>query len=172
MGHCSLELFQGTIIMIQLFLFRHAKTEEAGLLGLDFKRNLKERGKSDAKKISQYLDEHHKHPQLVLCSTANRTMQTCEIYLQTVDFQGEVVHLENLYHASSSGILDIIKEHQGSHERIMVIGHNMGISQLANMLCTSGCEELPTAGVAIIQFESDIEPYAGKLEAYITPKDI
>jgi phosphohistidine phosphatase len=158
--------------MKQLFLFRHAKTEEVGLLGSDFKRNLKEKGREDAKKISQYLDQREAHPQLILCSTANRTMQTCEIYLDNVGFEGEVKYLEGLYHASASSILDTINEHIAAYDRVMVIGHNMGISQLADMLCNGGCEELPTAGVVVIRFDEVIEPYIGELKAYITPKNL
>ena len=158
--------------MKRLYVFRHAKTEEAGLFGSDFKRNLKERGQEDARKISRHLLENKHIPGIILCSTANRTMQTCEIFVKESGYKGELKHLENLYHASASGILDIIAEHAEDYDRIMVIGHNMGISQLANTLCKSGCEELPTSGVAIIDFRDIIEPYLGELKALITPKNI
>ncbi len=158
--------------MKQLFLFRHAKTEERSLTGTDFARNLMERGKDDAKKVSHYLQKQGNLPELVLYSSANRTTQTFDIFYGTTTFGGEVIKLEELYHASASTILDTIEKYSRDYKNMMVIGHNMGISQLANMLCKDGCEELPTAGIAIIEFKENIQSAKGTLKAFITPKTI
>ncbi len=158
--------------MKQIILFRHSKTEERSLMGSDFKRDLKERGREDAKKVSLYLVDKERLPDLVLCSTANRTRQTCEIFTKTTGYDGELSYIEELYHASATGLLDIIQEHVAENERVMLVGHNMGISQLANLLCKDGCEELPTSGIAIIDFKNKIEPHHGDLKTFITPKTI
>jgi phosphohistidine phosphatase len=158
--------------MKQIILFRHAKTEERSLLGSDFKRDLKDKGKEDAKKVSKFFDSRLRHPEIVLCSTANRTSQTFEIFKKTTGYEGETLYMEELYHSSSSGILDIIQQHIPTHDRIMVVGHNMGISQLAGLLCKNGCEELPTSGIAVIEFLDKVEPYEGELKTFITPKTI
>jgi len=158
--------------MKQIIFMRHAKTEERSLMGADFERNLKERGKEDAKKISLFLQKRAYLPEIILCSPANRTRQTCDLFLKTTHYKGEVKYLENLYHSEASGILEMIKEYSDEHQSIMMIGHNMGISQLANVLCKEGCEELPTAGIVVIEFDSTIELYTGVLKLYMTPKAI
>jgi phosphohistidine phosphatase len=157
--------------MKQLILFRHAKTEENSSSGEDFDRNLLDRGKEDAKKIGLFFKAHHDLPLLVLCSNANRTVQTFTIFGEVTDFETSPAYLQSLYHASPSQILDVISDHGEECSRIMVVGHNMGISQLADILCERGCEELPTAGMAIIEFKEKIELYKGKLKAFITPKN-
>jgi phosphohistidine phosphatase len=119
-----------------------------------------------------YFPEHYEQPELILCSTANRTMQTSSIYSENSQFKGKLLELPELYHAPASDILDIVLPYTPKYTRIMVIGHNMGISQLANMLSGTGCEELPTAGIAILDFENDIEPYKGQLKAFLTPGTI
>jgi phosphohistidine phosphatase len=158
--------------MKQLIIFRHAKTEEKSSSGADFDRNLKEKGREDAKKMGLYFPQHFGQPELILCSTANRAMQTSAIYRESSQFKGKLLELPGLYHASASELLDIVLPYTQMYNHIMLIGHNMGISQLANMLSASGCEELPTAGIAVLDFENGIEPYKGQLKAFITPKTI
>lgn len=158
--------------MKQLILFRHAKTEEKSDSGEDFDRNLLDRGQADAKKMAMFFKQQHDMPALVLCSSATRTVQTFNIFNEVTAFDGSALYLPSLYHASPGQILDVISEHNQDSGPVMVIGHNMGISQLAGILCERGCEELPTAGMAIIEFKEKIELYKGELKAFITPKHI
>ena len=67
---------------------------------------------------------------------------------------------------------------------LLLIGHNPGLGSLAASLCGSGAKKtlermstkFPTAGLAVIDFDvahwSDIANGAGRLEAFVRPKDL
>ncbi len=157
--------------MKTLILVRHAKTEPQSFFKPDFDRNLIDKGKSDIVKVALKLSQLNIKPDVILCSSANRTKQTLELLLKTLDVKTEVVETEKLYHASASEILDVLNNYN-QYSSIMVIGHNFGISILANLLSNTGAEEMPTSGIHILEFENTIEPYIGKLVHSVRPKHL
>lgn len=156
--------------MKRIYLLRHAKTEPIGLLNSDFSRNLIEKGWEDIEKVSQYFQNKYQNPDLIIHSNANRTTQTATQFSKNIGFKGPLKSNEDLFHATSSEILDIIQSEINHFNNIMIVGHNFGISHLALSLSSSGCEELSTCGMAIIDFNNNIELYQGVLVEYIKPK--
>ena len=67
---------------------------------------------------------------------------------------------------------------------LLLIGHNPGLGALAASLCGAGSKKaletmrtkFPTAGLAVIDFDlehwSDVADGAGRLEAFVRPKDL
>jgi phosphohistidine phosphatase len=67
---------------------------------------------------------------------------------------------------------------------LLLIGHNPGLGSLAVSLCGAGSKKalermsakFPTAGLAVIDFDaghwSEVAAGAGRLEAFIRPKDL
>ncbi|MCC6817523.1 MAG: histidine phosphatase family protein [Bacteroidia bacterium] len=158
--------------MKTLFLLRHSKTEPQSLIKSDFNRKLIERGHLDIKKVAQKFNELNMMPDLILCSTAVRARETLTGFVEETGKQYQIEFLDGLYHASASEILDIIHSYQHAHDAIMVVGHNFGISNLANWLSLNGAEELPTSGMHILEFETSLEPTTGKLIHFLKPKAI
>jgi len=158
--------------MSELILLRHAKAEEHSLMRPDFKRHLRERGREDSRNMAAHLRKLNIMPDMILCSTANRTRETLEIFINVLDYQGKVEYLESIYHASAPQLLDIVTPYVKNSSRLMLVGHNMGISNMADRLCKQGCQELPTCGIAIVGFSRQIEPYQCELKMYLTPKTI
>lgn len=157
--------------MKTLILLRHAKTEPQSLLKSDFNRNLIDKGKSDIVKVALKFTQFNIEPDLILCSSANRTNQTLELFKMATNVKAEVIITETLYHASASEILDVISKYP-QYSNILVIGHNFGISVLANTLSSNGSEEMPTSGMHILEFDHTIEPYKGNLIHSIRPKNL
>ena len=58
--------------------------------------------------------------------------------------------MDDLYHSSSENIINILKKISNTHESIMVIGHNPGLTDLVNKLTSINLYNLPTCGVAIV----------------------
>ncbi len=65
----------------RLILMRHAKSSWANVSQADFDRPLNERGRQAAPLMGRWLDEQGLIPDLILCSTARRTQETCDLLL-------------------------------------------------------------------------------------------
>lgn len=155
--------------MITLLLLRHSKSEELNSSKSDFERNLSKQGILDNQKVKKYYFSKYPFPDLILSSSANRTKQTTELFF---DLKPNIIYLDELYHASASEILDIINRYAAKHNYIAVVGHNMGLSELANILSKKGCPELPTSGYSLLEFENGIELHQGNLCEIINTKSL
>jgi phosphohistidine phosphatase len=158
--------------MKTLLLLRHSKSEELYLSKSDFERNLSEQGLLDIQKVKKYYFSKYPYPDLILSSTSNRTKQTTKLFFDFMDVVPNIVYLDELYHASASQILDIIQRYAPKHRFIAVVGHNMGLSELANLLSIKGCPELPTTGYALFELENGFELHKGNLYEILNPKSL
>jgi phosphohistidine phosphatase len=168
----------------QLLLLRHAKAVIGDPGMEDFDRPLAERGEKAAKAMGRYMAEHGMIPDLVLCSPARRTSATWEIAARELP-KAETRILEELYDfGDGSALLDAVRRHGGTVKRLLLVGHNPATQNLAVALSGSGekalrrqmLEKYPTAGLAVLSFASgcwpDTAEGAGRLDAYIRPRDI
>ena len=176
--------------MRRLLLLRHAKTEHDAPSGHDEDRRLDNRGRLDAAAIGDWIGRHPPIPDAVLVSTAVRAHQTWEIARDAMkdaarEQFGEprVELLDELYGAEPAQLLQIIRMAEVvDPARLMVIGHNPGMHELALMLAGSGDasakkaieHNLPTAGLAILDFAiddwSEVSFRRGKLVRFTSPK--
>jgi phosphohistidine phosphatase len=174
--------------MRRLMLLRHAKTEHAAPSGHDQDRRLDERGRLDAAAIGTWIGRHPPLPDAVLVSTAVRARQTWEIALDAMKnavrvHQPRVELLDELYGAEPTQLLRLIRLAEVTNPaRLMLIGHNPGMHELALMLAGSGDaaakksleDNLPTAGLAILDFAVDdwneVAFRRGELVRFTSPK--
>jgi phosphohistidine phosphatase len=176
--------------MRRLMLLRHAKTEHDAPSGHDQDRRLDERGRLDAAAIGTWIARHPPLPDTVLVSTAVRAKQTWEIARDAIKDavreqlqQPQVELLDELYGAEPAQLLRIIRMAAATDPaRLMLIGHNPGMHELALMLAGSGDaaakksleDNLPTAGLAILDFATEdwneVAFRRGKLVRFTSPK--
>ena len=174
--------------MRRLMLLRHAKTEHAAPSGHDQDRRLDERGRLDAAAIGTWIARHPPLPDAVLVSTAVRARQTWEIARDAMKDavrarQPRVELLDELYGAEPTQLLRLIRLAEVTNPaRLMLIGHNPGMHELALMLAGSGNaaakksleDNLPTAGLAILDFAvddwSEVAFRRGELVRFTSPK--
>lgn len=121
-------------------------------------------------------------PELVLCSSARRTVDTLALVLPELKVEPKVVYEDALYHASPSEMFDMLRGIQPGASRVMFVGHNPEIQVLALDLIGAGPKHLrdhlsdkyPTAGLAVINFKaglwSSIDINSGSLSLFLTPK--
>jgi len=169
-----------------LMLLRHAKTEHDAPSGRDQDRRLDKRGRHDAAEIGGWIGRHPPFPDLVLVSHAIRAHQTWEIAWQAMKDlvpEPEVELIPELYGAEPSQLLQIIREASGSDpRRLMLVGHNPGMHELALALIGSGdpagrtalANNLPTSGLAAFDFSiedwNDVAFRRGRLVLFVSPK--
>jgi phosphohistidine phosphatase len=172
--------------MRRLLLLRHAKTEHDAPSGRDQDRRLDDRGRRDAAEIGGWIGQHPPFPDAVLVSTAVRTRQTWEIAWEAMKHlvpQPRIETLPQLYGADPAQLLQTIHDASAADpQRLMVIGHNPGMHELALALTGSGdaagrkalAENLPTSGLAIFSFAvddwADVAFRRGRLVQFISPK--
>jgi phosphohistidine phosphatase len=171
--------------MRRLMLLRHAKTEPDAPSGKDHDRRLDDRGRSDAADVGAWLVRHRRIPDLVLVSTAVRARQTWDVIYGAMKAvpQPLVADLPELYGAGPSQLLHIIHAVDAQDpQRLLVIGHNPGLHELALALIGSGdatgrkalAENLPTSGLTVIDFPiedwNDVSFRSGQLELFVSPK--
>jgi phosphohistidine phosphatase len=172
--------------MRRLMLFRHAKTESEAPSGRDQDRRLDNRGRHDAAEIGGFIGKNPPFPSLVLVSHAVRALQTWEIAWETMKELAPAPEVEltpELYGADVSQLLETIRNASViDPKRLMLVGHNPGMHELAVALAGHGdaagrealAHNLPTAGLAIIDFDihdwSDVRIRRGRLELFVSPK--
>lgn len=150
----------------------------------DFARELTERGRSDARKIGEFIAERRLNPDRALYSGAVRTRQTCEIVARTQAQPFDSVEQNALYEASRFLIMGLLREFPANARAHLVVGHNPGMADVANLLAGEGGArerlrlhaKFPTAALAVLAFDrpdwSDLGPGVGRLEHFVTPADL
>jgi phosphohistidine phosphatase len=91
-------------------------------------------------------------------------------------------YLDELYEAEASALAAAIRRAPAGARRLMLIGHNPGLEDLAQGLIASGdrdgrkalAEKFPTAALAVIDFDietwRDLAPATGRLTLFMIPK--
>jgi phosphohistidine phosphatase len=172
--------------MRRLMLLRHAKTETDAPSGKDHDRRLDDRGRRDAAEIGGWIGRHPPFPDRVLVSPAVRARQTWEIAWEAMQDRArkpQVEFLPELYGANPRGLLQTIRMAEVTDpKRLMLVGHNPAMHELALTLTGSGDaaakkaldHNLPTSGLAIFDFAiddwSDVAFRRGKLVLFVSPK--
>jgi len=172
--------------MRRLMLLRHAKTEHDAPSGRDQDRRLDNRGRHDAAEIGRFIGRNPPFPDLVLVSHAVRAHQTWEIAWEAMKELAPAPQVElmpELYGADVSQLLETIRNASVSDpKRLMLVGHNPGMHELAFTLSGSGdaagrealADNLPTAALVILDFDiddwTDVRIQRGRLELFVSPK--
>jgi phosphohistidine phosphatase len=172
--------------MRRLMLLRHAKTENDAPSGRDQDRRLDKRGRDDAAEIGGWIGRNPPFPDSVAVSPAVRAYQTWDIIWETLKHlsrEPNVELLPELYGADPAQLLETIHMASATDpRRLMVVGHNPGMHELALALAGSGdaagrkalAENLPTSGLAVFDFTIDSWQDAafrrGRLVQFVSPK--
>lgn len=143
--------------MRRVILLRHAKSSWADPDQEDHDRPLNRRGRLAAPLIGAWLREMGAVPDLVLCSSAARAIETWE----RSGLEGALKVAPKLYHADPATMLEALRAAPDDARRVMLVGHEPGIGNFARKLsgpdAPSGCrrafEKFPTAAAAILDLD-------------------
>jgi phosphohistidine phosphatase len=133
--------------MKTLLLMRHAKSSWKIKNIPDHERPLTKRGRRDAPRMGQLLEERELVPQLMLSSSALRARQTAELVAETAGYGAEIIYRDDLYMAEAEGYFHALQQLPDEIERVMLIGHNPGLETLLQLI-SKRIESLPTAVLA------------------------
>ncbi|UXP31771.1 histidine phosphatase family protein [Reichenbachiella agarivorans] len=161
----------------QLIVVRHAKSswDYPGLA--DHDRPLGERGLRDAPKMAAHLKVEVERPQVLISSTALRAKQTAEYFIQSLKILREDSReTRDLFHANYAAIRSVLASIDAEVQRVIIFGHNPGLTDFVNRITDEDIFNIPTCGVAVIDLElsdwTDIDRGTGTLRQYFYPKGI
>ncbi len=142
--------------MKTLVLMRHAKSSWNDVELADFNRPLKKRGIKDADLMAQQIKKSAFSPDLIVSSSAKRAIQTANICAQVLEYPLEkIISTTSLYEAGINSWLYHIMELPESADRVLMVGHNPVLWQLAESLSGQRLSNLPTSGQVIVQADID-----------------
>jgi phosphohistidine phosphatase len=162
--------------MLTLLILRHAKAEPGEGIP-DDQRELVPRGRKAAQKIGEVARNEGLLPERILSSTAVRTRQTVEFFVEASDCEASVEYLPTLYLAPPRAYIDALAKHAAGATRVMVVGHNPGAEDLVRQL-TGRVVSLPTA--ALVECALPLEKFqdavslqeaGGELRRIFRPED-
>ena len=164
-----------------IYLLRHAKSSWDEPALLDHERPLAKRGREAAALLREHFDEAGVAPDLVLCSSAVRAIQTLEGVREGLPAGARVEIESDLYAAGAASLLGRLRRLPEEVGSVMLVGHNPGIEDLAAELSGGGDPDAraaleakyPTGGVATLAFEvawRELDWKGATLEAFAVPR--
>jgi len=159
----------------RLLIVRHAKAEKVAPRGGDFARPLAPRGEADAVEMGRRLARGKTHPDAIVTSPAERALATARLIARELDFPWDEIHaVKSAYLAVSGTLLEVVRELDDRVEIALIVGHNPGVSDLAQSLVRDFAQELPTGAVVAIDLPVDtwtsVRRNSGSLRSYDYPK--
>lgn len=118
---------------------------------------------------------------LVLASPAARVVQTLDHFEKGFAQPLNPRVREDVYAASSKGLLDIVRSTAGEVDRLLLVGHNPGLQDLASALASDEdplaagvTQHYPTAAFALIELPvrswKQIGPGKGRIIEFVRPR--
>jgi|SRR5690625_252931 len=153
--------------MPTLLLLRHAQAGEQA--PTDAQRPLTSWGREQARQVAIGLANRELIPDVVLCSSAERTWQTWQTIEQELPLQPEVKVLTDLYQATPETVYQYVSQQHANV--VLVVGHEPIMSTTAAMYAAEESDPaavlsvgmgMPTANMAVIKLE-DLTERAGVL---------
>lgn len=170
--------------MPRLLLLRHAKAAAGSIGASDIDRPLIAQGRRSATLVGEHIAKHRLEPDRILCSSSRRTRETLAALLPHLAGDAEIRIARTLYEPPAGHYLDVIGRYGATANTLLMIGHNPGMQDTAELLIGSGNGELreaavtrfSTAALAVIDFEEtrwdEIVPRSGRIVAFFRPRDL
>lgn len=138
-----------------LYLTRHADAKSAEEGQHDSERQLSPLGERQAESMGNCLQSEHCQIDLLLSSPAQRTLQTANILANAIAYPAaQIIINPDIYNATLPTLLEVIQHLNPQVDKVMIVGHNPGMSNLANTLCKRVVEMLPTCGIVQLAFDA------------------
>jgi len=158
-----------------LILVRHAKSSWKDPELADFDRPLNARGKRDAPLMGRRLAARGERPDLMLSSPARRAVATMKKIAAAAGFdEREIVTDDRLYEADAHDLLEVVRGIDDKRAKVLLCGHNPGLTDLCNLICNCSIDNIPTCGILSLGFHcdswKDVELRSGKVLYFDYPK--
>lgn len=142
--------------MKTLTILRHGKSSRNDTGLSDYERPLSPRGDADAPMMAERITDAGIRPSLIMSSPAARAWATAKLVARAISYPIEFLQREDrLYLASLDKLLDVMAEQDPAFNSVVVVGHNPGLTELANHLLPGVTDSIPTCGIVSLNIETD-----------------
>jgi phosphohistidine phosphatase len=137
--------------MKTIILMRHAKAEQGNFDVIDFDRKLTDRGKSDANFAAKTLLKKIQKLDLIVTSSAKRTLKTAKIIAENFDIdKNKIQSINEIYEASSEAYVHVLRSlNDEKVKTVIVVGHNPTIGSMAAVLSGNEINEFKPSAFAV-----------------------
>ena len=167
----------------RIYLLRHAKSSWDQPLLADHDRPLAPRGRRAIARLERHVRKSGLAPQLVVCSSAVRAVQTWEGVRGGLPSGIRVEIADDVYGADAITLRRRLERLSDAVESVVMIGHNPAIEELATGLAGAGDElalermrtKFPTGGVATLTFEgawTELSWGRAVLREFVIPREL
>ncbi|MGA1976793.1 MAG: histidine phosphatase family protein [Bacteroidales bacterium] len=164
--------------MKKIIFVRHGRAEEQSAELTDFERSLTLKGKVISRQMAKRMKEKEKNPGLIITSPAFRAMETAFIFAEEFGISHEIILINSglYFRTGIKTLIGIIGSLDNEINTITLFGHNPSFTEIADRLCSGGCEFLTKTSVVCISFQttdwSGIKLDSGKLEYFLKPEKL
>ena len=131
---------------MELILWRHADAEDVGPSG-DLSRRLTKKGRKQAERMARWLNARLEGEWRIVSSPAQRALETVEALGRDFEVSDEV--------STSATARSVLQEAGWPRgERVMVVGHQPTLGEVASKLLGAGTGEFSVRKGAILWFAS------------------
>ena len=139
----------------KVYVLRPAKSDWSHEGLSDFERPLNERGLRNAPFMADRFAEAGHQLDFILTSPANRAITTAGYFKRRLGLSDKQWDTERkIYEADSARLISIINRLDNTHNSVMIVGHNPGLSSLVQML-TGEWVVMSTCSIAEIEIPFD-----------------
>lgn len=163
--------------MRHLILLRHAKSswDHPGLA--DIERPLNKRGQRDAPIMGQRLRERNLQINRIVSSPAVRALTTARTIAAELGYADTAIRKrQDLYLASPRSIVNCLVDEAEDCATVILVGHNPGMTELANLLSDARIDNIPTCGMFAVDFDcnswEEILRHPGRFAWFDYPKNV
>lgn len=161
--------------MLRLLLLRHGKSSWDDPRLDDFDRPLSPRGLRNVPEMGRRLARRGLSPERIVSSTAVRALSTARAVGRELGYREDgIIEAPELYLAGPRAILAVVRQCPVSVRTLIVVGHNPGLTELANLFDQVRIDNMPTASVLCAESDapgwSEFEPAQARFAWFDYPK--
>ena len=160
-----------------LTIIRHAKSSWKEQSLPDFDRPLNKRGKADAPEMGRRLAARGVRPDFVVTSPARRARRTALAVAKELGLdKGKIIQEGSIYEAGLTALVNLVGGFDDKADHVVLVGHNPGLTGLAEYLSGEMFGNIPTGGAVGLEFDTgswrDLKRGAGQVLFADFPKDV
>ena len=151
---------------------RHGKAEDHGHPQGDGARNLTEKGRTQSRKVGEFLKEHELVPDLALTSPLIRAHRTAEIVCETCGADPPVVEGWLACGMSPGEALKELGAYRDTCNRVAIFGHEPDFSMLAEHVIGAHPGGIRVKKASVILLDLDPPRREGTMQFNIWPSQL
>ncbi|MDR3285247.1 MAG: hypothetical protein LBS83_01015 [Holosporales bacterium] len=134
-----------------VILMRHADSYPANFSGYEKEKSISMTGLLQIEQIVASTHDILKDVDFVLCSGLKRAKQTFQAIYSVVPTKTRFMFDDSLPQISSIGLLDKIQWTPSIYNKILIVGHNPGLSQFLNDIIPGQSNKLSTCELVLLE---------------------